>query len=570
MTISLELHHQHSSSIDMSKRRQAPALPRQPSILVTDARNAAPRANPTSNANAPKKPSNLRFAGETPEARSTARLNTSSNERSYGSISASQDDEDVEATVGTAPNRTVTSRTGTTRKLNLPSRTTKTSQKLVLLPDNDLAPDEVPLQATAPLDPAIDPQLTKSVLQPHTEAERMTKSEREQAGMLRVTSYAIADSLRIKYLMAFLRREHQVQPRLYDEALYAAYHFPLLKGFRTSITSSPAVKSPGGGSILERDLERYENRDYEEREFQQDDEQINGNNAPPYTEPSQDIPTTPATPLFERPMRQRRYSNAPNRRIGEIFFFDYGVVVFFGFTESQELQVLQDLENAQIPIRPLKKDAVQTEEFHFQYDIHTQSPRIYNDFLTLRSGNHMIKLTVSHAIAQSTKLSVYESNMESTMSATQSIPVSLALTGTLPLSRKEVTQLSAQLFRLRVDVNLVSNVLDTPEFFWGSEPSLLPLYDAFGAYLEIRQRVKVLNERCKVVGDLLDMLHESIADSNMARITWIIIWLIVVAIFVAIGEVISRIIYEGLDERSNEPKLPHLSSLLIGKISKMA
>ncbi len=54
------------------------------------------------------------------------------------------------------------------------------------------------------------------------------------------------------------------------------------------------------------------------------------------------------------------------------------------------------------------------------------------------------------------------------------------------------------------------------------------------AYLEIPQRVELLNERCNVISDLLDMLREDIGNSNMTRITWIIIWLIVVAVFVAI------------------------------------
>ena len=54
------------------------------------------------------------------------------------------------------------------------------------------------------------------------------------------------------------------------------------------------------------------------------------------------------------------------------------------------------------------------------------------------------------------------------------------------------------------------------------------------AYLEISQRAKLLNERCSIISDLLDMLREDIGNSNMTRITWIIIWLIVVAVFVAI------------------------------------
>lgn len=88
--------------------------------------------------------------------------------------------------------------------------------------------------------------------------------------------------------------------------------------------------------------------------------------------------------------------------------------------------------------------------------------------------------------------------------------------------------------------NAASNVLDVPEFFWDSEPTLHPLYAAVREYLEIKQRILVLNERCRVFLDLADILSDSIADSNMSRITWIIIILIVLSIFVTIAEVAIR------------------------------
>lgn len=59
-----------------------------------------------------------------------------------------------------------------------------------------------------------------------------------------------------------------------------------------------------------------------------------------------------------------------------------------------------------------------------------------------------------------------------------------------------------KLFKLRRDINLVSNVLDIPELFW-SEASLKGLYDAVRDYMEIGPRVDVLNEKLSVVGDLV-------------------------------------------------------------------
>lgn len=80
-------------------------------------------------------------------------------------------------------------------------------------------------------------------------------------------------------------------------------------------------------------------------------------------------------------------------------------------------------------------------------------------------------------------------------------------------------------------------MLDTPNFFWDSEPTLHPLYTAVREYLEIKPRIQVLNERCRVFLDLGEILSDSISDKKMTRITWIIIVLIGISICVTCLEV---------------------------------
>jgi len=48
-----------------------------------------------------------------------------------------------------------------------------------------------------------------------------------------------------------------------------------------------------------------------------------------------------------------------------------------------------------------------------------------------------------------------------------------------------------------------------------AEPALHPLYLAVREYLEIKQRVLILNERCRVFLDLAAILADHIADSNI-------------------------------------------------------
>jgi uncharacterized Rmd1/YagE family protein len=60
-------------------------------------------------------------------------------------------------------------------------------------------------------------------------------------------------------------------------------------------------------------------------------------------------------------------------------------------------------------------------------------------------------------------------------------------------------------------------MLDVPNFFWESEPTLYPLYNAVREYLEIKPRIQVLNERCRVFLDLAEILSDSIADNRTSR-----------------------------------------------------
>jgi len=122
-----------------------------------------------------------------------------------------------------------------------------------------------------------------------------------------------------------------------------------------------------------------------------------------------------------------------------------------------------------------------------------------------------------------------------------------------PFSSKSLTSLIA------------SNVLDVPNLIWDSEPTLQPLYTAVREYLEIKPRIQVLNERCRVFLDLAEVLSDFISDDKMSRITWIIIVLIGISILVTCSEVFLRfgiLTTRGGSKPGAVPALPLSSELL--------
>lgn len=59
------------------------------------------------------------------------------------------------------------------------------------------------------------------------------------------------------------------------------------------------------------------------------------------------------------------------------------------------------------------------------------------------------------------------------------------------------------------------------------------MYTAIREYLEIPQRAQILNDRLRVISDLLSMLRDHLTNFGVEYQTLIIIYLIIVAVIVA-------------------------------------
>jgi uncharacterized Rmd1/YagE family protein len=103
-------------------------------------------------------------------------------------------------------------------------------------------------------------------------------------------------------------------------------------------------------------------------------------------------------------------------------------------------------------------------------------------------------------------------------------------------TRKEIAQLIGMVFIQKSNVNLLSSVLDTPEYFWSAPDNHQALYKRVTEYLELDQRISVLNNRFEVLTELLNIVREHENNLHIARLEWIVIWLIVVEVVVGLLE----------------------------------
>lgn len=210
---------------------------------------------------------------------------------------------------------------------------------------------------------------------------------------------------------------------------------------------------------------------------------------------------------------------------GDIFIFAYGCVIIWGMSEEEEDSILSELKAYQIlPFEtPISDDST-----HFVVGGDTTIIE-ENDEIIVAENDPLIKLSMSHALSQSVKLNAFESSIEQTIEKTRYLPTALAKEGKIPLSKRKLSQKLGALFAERNSINLHTDILDTPEFFW-RRPRYEPYYLMASQYLDIETRMNILNRRLDVIHELYEILSNELNHRHSSRLEWIIIILIVIEV----------------------------------------
>lgn len=210
---------------------------------------------------------------------------------------------------------------------------------------------------------------------------------------------------------------------------------------------------------------------------------------------------------------------------GEVFIFEYGVLVFWRFTIEQRNEFILKLRGyAHEPLSSVMDD-------EFTYETAAEKPLIKNDHIFLANDEVTTRLAISHVIAQSTKLAQFEHQVQQTINDTVYIPRNIAETGASHLSRKQLAKLRGRLFIAKSDIMLNYDLLDVPDIFW-EYPELDAYHSMIADYLEVRPRVEVLSKKLETIHELLEMMADEQKHKHSSLLEWIIIWLIAFEIVV--------------------------------------
>jgi uncharacterized Rmd1/YagE family protein len=216
----------------------------------------------------------------------------------------------------------------------------------------------------------------------------------------------------------------------------------------------------------------------------------------------------------------------------DIFFFSHGSFVSWGLKKPQEQKIVELVK--EFSINP--NQTIQTDHFCFRYGEETTidaHERFKIDVITLDSDNAQIKLAISYGLAQSIKLEAFEDAIQEAIKKNSSLPEEIAKRGMITLSRTSLFQRIGEIFIARSSINLSSEYLDTPEFFWRN-PNLEPFYIMTKKFLDIPSRVTALNQKLDVLQELLDILNSQVQHRHSSLLETIIILLIVIEIVISL------------------------------------
>ncbi len=207
-----------------------------------------------------------------------------------------------------------------------------------------------------------------------------------------------------------------------------------------------------------------------------------------------------------------------------VFVFDYGVVVTWGLPIDGKIKLVDKI----MASTSEKVTERQWESFHFEV-IDTGDLVTRNDVFGTPNEDPMTLLAISHALAQSACLELFEDVAAAAIKDNNNLSQTLASTGKIPLSRKQLAMKRGALFITKADILQRFNLLDTPEFFW-EYPEQEQHYRIAANYLELKPRVELLALKLQTIQDLLDMLATEQNHKHSAFLEWIIILLIAVDI----------------------------------------
>ena len=244
----------------------------------------------------------------------------------------------------------------------------------------------------------------------------------------------------------------------------------------------------------------------------------------------------------------------------DIFFFADGSVIFWSVPELERKSVLDFIRQhrgIEDPDGKYEEDTIFEESEMMNYFIENEDNEkgSTSKISQLDKKGHIMlvpdhdpdkhyleKYAFSNSIAASVKLGAIEAQLDRIIDSIEFLSEDMKLGRELKVSRSEILMKTGEIFALRHVLNLSSDLLDTPDFYW-DRAKLEIMYHETCAHLAIGKRIRVTNEKMNHCCELLDLVTNNLNDHHHTKLEWYIIVLIMIEVFFELFHFVDRYLH---------------------------
>jgi len=225
----------------------------------------------------------------------------------------------------------------------------------------------------------------------------------------------------------------------------------------------------------------------------------------------------------------RAANTEEQEQFGDIFIFRTGCVVFWNVSELERLSVLNLLGPFQEGA--YHREVVEEEAESIAFSTSSTGRNHLEKGVINVTGDRaaLVRYAFSDAISTSVKLAIWELNLGTIIDSIEPIAEDLKSRRGVKIQQDEVLQKTGEILALRHLINLSSDLLDTPDFYWDREP-LEDLYTKTLAHLAVSKRTRVVNEKLTHCLEIMEMIGGHNETQHGHKLERIIIYLIMIEV----------------------------------------
>ena len=205
------------------------------------------------------------------------------------------------------------------------------------------------------------------------------------------------------------------------------------------------------------------------------------------------------------------------------YFFNYGVMVFTGFTEEEINQAVKS-------VQPFMKspDAWLRDDHEVTVRSGATVEFLFDQVIVDHVDEKVVRVCMIN-LAQSVALDHYHHTSENLLTEIRSFTNHLEATGKLKISRRNMMKFIGRALNTQNDIADNIYIFDAPELVWDNE-YLDNLHKGLMKHYDLRVRFSEVEYTLRIIEDNLHMFREIYSQRESSLLEWIIILLILVEV----------------------------------------